>query len=62
MANNKQLIDAILEETFRDGEKVKLPCAAAFKIAAKFGVKPSEIGDVCNERNIRISRCQLGCF
>ncbi|MFC1528427.1 hypothetical protein ACFL5B_00810 [Candidatus Latescibacterota bacterium] len=62
MANNKQLIDAILEKTFQDGEKIKLHCAAALKIAERFGVKPSEIGTICNERKIRISRCQLECF
>ena len=62
MAHNNELVDAILEKTFRDGEKVKLPCAMAFKIAEQYGVKISEIGAICNERNIRISQCQLGCF
>ena len=46
----------------KEGEKVKLACAAAFTVADKFGVNPSEIGSICNDRNIRICHCQLGCF
>lgn len=60
--NKKELIDEILEKSFRDGEKVKLPCSTALKIAVRFGVNPFEIGTICSERNIRISQCQLGCF
>ena len=63
MENNlTDLAQAVMEQTFKDGEKVKLNCAAAFRIAKKFDVKISEIGDICNDRDIRISRCQLGCF
>ena len=62
MESNESLTQAVMEKTYSDGEKVKLSCSAAFQIAERFGVQPSEIGDICNERNIRISRCQLGCF
>jgi len=63
MENNKEkLIKAILKKTFKDGEKVKLPCAAALRIADQFGIKPSEITGICNDQNIRICQCQLGCF
>jgi hypothetical protein len=40
----------------------KLPCAAAFKIAEKFKVAPKVVGDEANRLNIRINKCQLGCF
>ena len=60
--NSEELINEILKKSFKDGEKVKLPCAAALKIAEQFSVKPSEIGTICNDRNIKITRCQLGCF
>lgn len=60
--NNEMLVNVIMEKTFKDGEKVKLQCAAAFKIADQFGVKPPEVGKICNEMNIRICKCQLGCF
>ncbi|HUT63599.1 MAG TPA: hypothetical protein VMZ04_06550 [Anaerolineae bacterium] len=60
--NNEELINAILEKTFKDGDIRKLRCAAALKIADQFGVKPMEVGKICNEKKIRISNCQLGCF
>ena len=43
-------------------EKVKLKCADALNIAKIFGVKPLEIGRICNQKKIRMSQCQLGCF
>ena len=60
--SRKDLIEIIEKRSVRDGEKVKLPCAVAFKIAEQYGVKIAEIGALCNEQNIRISQCQLGCF
>jgi len=63
MENEKDdLVEAIIKKTFADGEKTRLSCAAALQIAREFGVKPSEIGVLCNDRKIRISNCQLGCF
>lgn len=56
------LVEAIMKKTYEDGGKTKLSCAAALQFARQFGVKPSEVGAVCNEQNIRISNCQLGCF
>ena len=58
----EKLAEEILNKSFKDGEKTKLPCAAAFLIAKQYGVNPSVIGSICNELNIRIARCQLGCF
>ena len=60
--NNEELINTILEKTFKDGDIRKLRCSSAFKIADQFGVKPMEVGKICNEKKIRISNCQLGCF
>ena len=60
--NSEELINEILKKSFKDGEKVKLPCVAALKIAGQLRVKPSDIGTICNDRKIKITRCQLGCF
>ena len=60
--NNEDIVNMVINKSFKDKEKVKLPCAAAFKIAEQFEVKLSEIGRICNEQNIKISNCQLGCF
>ncbi len=45
----------------RDGKKV-MPCPKAFMLASEYGVSLKEIGECCNEAEIRISNCQLGCF
>jgi len=62
MAENNLIVDAVIEKTIKDGDKIKLPCAAALQIAGLYSVSPKEIGDICNERGIRIIHCQLGCF
>ena len=43
-----------------DGQK--LPCKAAFTIAADCGCTPTDVGKECNELNVKIVHCQLGCF
>ena len=43
----------------KDGQ---LTCAAAHKLAEQLNVSPAEIGNLVNEIDVRISRCQLGFF
>ena len=56
-------MDKRLEDEIRgalvDG---KLPCAVAFRVAEKLGVSTRQVGDAANELDIRMSKCQLGCF
>ncbi len=40
----------------------RIPCATALAIAKSLGVDPGAVGKAANALNIRISRCQLGCF
>ena len=40
----------------------RIPCATALAIARSLGVDPGAVGKAANTLNIRISRCQLGCF
>ena len=42
--------------------KFKISCHALMKIADKHNIKYSEAGTICNDKNIKISNCQLGCF
>ncbi|MDP2719657.1 MAG: hypothetical protein Q8P44_07495 [Dehalococcoidia bacterium] len=42
--------------------KGKLPCAVAFKIAEKAGVTTGTVGDRTDKLDLRIVKCQLGCF
>ena len=40
----------------------KITCPKARRIASSLGVKPKVIGDACNELNIKLYGCALGCF
>ena len=62
MGKEKDLTNAVLERAQKvDGGK-KLACAEAFEIAKEFGAAVIEIGHICNQNNVRICKCQLGCF
>ena len=65
MDNKKQLAEAIIE--LADGRREpdggrKLACAEAFDLARRFDMKIVEVGRICNKNNIKICKCQLGCF
>jgi len=40
----------------------KVPCKAMLDLASETETTASQIGDICNELNIKVSACQLGCF
>ncbi len=40
----------------------KASCKALLALAEKLDVSPKQIGEACNEINVRVSTCQLGCF
>jgi len=40
----------------------RIACAVACKLAEEAGVSPVEVGRLIDELNIKIVRCQLGCF
>lgn len=40
----------------------KLPCEMAFKVAQEHNCALAEVGKLCNELNIKVVSCQLGCF
>ena len=52
-------IEKEIQDSLVDG---KLPCAVAFSIAKKLKVSPRQVGDTANKLNIKINKCQLGCF
>ena len=65
MDKKRELADAVIRLADRkqgpDGRR-RLPCSAAFDLAAKFDAKVGQIGRICNQNNIKICKCQLGCF
>ena len=40
----------------------KVACKTLFELAERTGTPIKEIGRLCDEMDIRISNCQLGCF
>ncbi len=48
----------ILEEA----PQQRLACRKAFALAGELGLKVAEIGRLCDELNVKITHCQLGCF
>jgi hypothetical protein len=52
-----------LEEAIRSSlEDGRLPCTKAFLLAQDFKLPRRKVGETCNRLQIKISRCQLGCF
>ena len=62
MGKEEELINAVIERTQETDGRKKLACAEAFELAKEFKVEVIEIGRICNQQNIRICKCQLGCF
>ena len=52
-----------LEEAIHQGLVLgRLPCAVAWALAARFGIKRTEVSNAAEKLGIRISQCQLGAF
>lgn len=62
MSSEIDLVQKICSASQEVDGKKKLNCAQAFGLAKELGVSIKQIGDLCNEQNIRICNCQLGCF
>jgi hypothetical protein len=54
--------EKIKEEVIKIAKDGELSCPQAFGLAKSKGFDLKEIGQVCNELNIKIVGCQLGCF
>ena len=62
MDNDAQKNTVLQAAEVSDDGKRRLPCAAAFALSRRLGIPLASIGEVCDELDIRITRCQLGCF
>ena len=62
MAKEQVLIEAVVEKAKELDGRRQLTCKEAFSLAQEFGVEILEVGHICNQQNIRICHCQLGCF
>jgi len=50
------------QEILKNSTNKKISCARAMEIAKAFNIKVNEVGKICNKLNIKIIKCQLGCF
>ncbi|MBU2054447.1 MAG: hypothetical protein KJ936_04870 [Proteobacteria bacterium] len=56
-------VDPALAEAIRRGlSEGRLPCAAAWKIAAEGNIPRMKVAAACEALNVRIKPCQLGAF
>ena len=65
MDKNKELVNAVLKSAnsgLKPDDRKRLTCTEAFELAKNFETEIIEIGRICNQHNIRICKCQLGCF
>ena len=56
--NEKLVVNAAVQ---RDGKKI-LACAQAFRLSKEHNISLKEIGETCDQNDIKIKSCQLGCF
>ena len=52
-------LDKAIRGRLADG---RLPCKAAWEIAAEFGITRMEVSAACETQKIRVRPCQLGAF
>ena len=58
MTDEEQVRQAI-ERASADG---RVDCALLLDLAERTGTPPEQIGRLCDQMNVRISNCRLGCF
>ena len=59
MPTTKEVLKEAVRNAAHDG---RLSCESAHELGKEHDVPLQEIGAVCNELNIKIKACQLGCF
>lgn len=64
MENNnvQELLEKIKKVAIIEGGKTKVACKELFKLAEENNVPYTIVGKICNQNNIKIFQCQLGCF
>jgi hypothetical protein len=62
MKSQEELIRAVIERSREVNGRRTLTCAQALGLAAEWDVAPIQIGRICDQEDIRLGSCQLGCF
>jgi hypothetical protein len=45
-----------------ENDKKYLSCALAFQIVEELKINAADLGKICDENNIKLKACRLGCF
>lgn len=61
MGENK-IAQEVLDKVKAAADDNKLACPTARRLADELSVPDNVIGEACNELNIKIKNCSLGCF
>ncbi len=62
MVDNARLEEAIREVSEETDGRRTLSCSEAFRLSGRLGCDLPEIKSFCDSADIRITKCQLGCF
>jgi hypothetical protein len=55
----EQELRRLIQQAASDG---RVPCKVLLALAERSGTPPPELRRLCDDMDIRISNCQLGCF
>jgi hypothetical protein len=55
-------VERIKAEVEKAAEGGRLSCHDARALAEKLGVDYSQVGKACNELEVKVQACELGCF
>ena len=54
--------EELYQEILKRAQDGKIACQQCFDLAREYNISLKIVGQVCNENNIRVRACQLGCF
>lgn len=60
--SQEEMVKIVLDRSKEVGGRRVLTCAEALSLAGELKVEAKQIGRICDQENIRLGRCQLGCF
>ena len=62
MKSDEKVVAAVLARSKETDGRRSLTCAEALRIATELNVEAVQVGRICDQQEIRIRSCQLGCF
>jgi len=62
MKSHEELTQVVLDRSKEVDGRRTLTCAQALSLAVEMGVEPIRIGRICDQENVHLGSCQLGCF